>query len=294
MVDLTCIKNAVILPQTECCAYRDPAVFYDKGTFYLYCSVVEYENETSYFRIGLSKSTDLVNWSKAEYLTPRDKTKEYSSPGNLFQHNGAYYLCMQTYCRENGEFYGNEKSRVFTMKTTDFEHFDAPVLLKVKGDDVSEEKMGRMIDPYLVRDIDEPEKIWCFYKQNGVSYSYSYDMEHWHYVGSTSCGENVCVLERENAYVVIHSPENGIGFLKSKDLVSFEQALPTTYLAQSSCPWAKDRITAGFALDLKKATGQEGYLMFYHGDDDWNKKHPFGGSVAIAYTKDFVDYQTFV
>ena len=30
---------------------------------------------------------------------------------------------------------------------------------------------GRMIDPYLIEDKDEPGKWWCFYKQNGVSNS---------------------------------------------------------------------------------------------------------------------------
>ena len=45
--------------------------------------------------------------------------------------------------------------------------------------DVQREDMGRMIDPYLIRDKDEPGKWWCFYKQNGVSYSWSHDLENW-------------------------------------------------------------------------------------------------------------------
>lgn len=36
--------------------------------------------------------------------------------------------------------------------------------------------MGRMLDPYLFADKDEPGKYWCFYKQNGVSCSYSRDL----------------------------------------------------------------------------------------------------------------------
>lgn len=293
MIDLSGIKGPVVLAQTEHVGYRDPAAFYHKGVFYLYFTMVEQESKEQYFTIGLSKSKDLVHWSEPVSLTQKCKSKEYSSPGNIFEHKGKYYLSMQTYCRENGELWGNERSRIFTMETEDFEHFKEPVLLRVKGDGVPEEEMGRMIDPYLLRDKDDPEKIWCFYKQNGVSYSYSYDMEHWTYAGHTECGENVCAIIKDDTYIIIHSPENGIGMLKSKDLVHFEEAGPVNYLSQSRWVWAKDRITAACILDLTKEPDLGEYLMFYHGDNEKDGKFFFGASIGMAVTKDLKNYITF-
>lgn len=292
MIDLSAVQSPVVLAQTETRGYRDPAAFYHEGMFYLYFTMVEQEKDEQYFTIGMSKSTDLVHWSEPVRLTERAKDKEYSSPGNLFAFQGKYYLCMQTYCRENGELYGNERSRIFTMETEDFEHFAEPVLLRVKGD-VPEEEMGRMIDPYLLRDKDDPRKIWCFYKQNGVSYSYSYDMEHWVYAGHTDCGENVCALVKDDTYYLMHSPENGIGLLKSRDLVHFEEEGPVNFLSQSRWVWAKDRITAGFLLDLTEVPQVGAYLLFYHGDNEKNGAFPFGASIGMAVTKDLKHYVTF-
>lgn len=293
MIDLSGIKGPVVLHQTESTGYRDPAAFYRDGVFYLYFTMVEQEAEEQYFTIGMVKSRDLVHWSDPVSLTERSKEKEYSGPGNLFEFKGKYYLCMQTYCRENGERYGNERSRIFTMETDDFEHFKEPVLLRVKGDGVPEEKMGRMIDPYLIKDKDDPDKVWCFYKQNGVSYSYSYDMEHWTYAGHADCGENVCAIVKDNTYYLMHSPENGIGLLKSKDLVHFEEEGPVNFLSQSRWVWAKDRITAGCLLDLTEVSEVGGYLMFYHGDNEKNGTFLFGASIAMAFTKDLENYVTF-
>ena len=292
-MNLAKIKGPVVLAQTEKRGYRDPAAFYHEGTCYLYFTMVEQEGTEQYFTIGLSKSRDFIHWSEPVSLTERAKEKEYSSPGNLFAFQGKYYLCMQTYCRENGEVYGNEKSRIYTMETEDFEHFEEPVLLKVKGDEVREEDMGRMIDPCLLRDKDDPDKIWCFYKQNGVSYSWSYDMVHWTYAGHTDCGENVCALTIDDTYYLMHSPENGIGLLKSEDLRHFEESGPVNFLSQSRWPWAKDRITAGFLLDMTKEAGAGFYMLFYHGDNERNGTFPFGASIGMAVTKDLKNYITF-
>lgn len=293
MVDISKIPGPVVLAQTERYGYRDPAAFYHNGVFYLYFTMVEQQETEQYFTIGMSKSTDLVSWSEPVSLTEKAKDKEYSSPGNLFAFQGKYYLCMQTYCRENGELYGNEKSRIYVMETEDMEHFKEPVLLLVKGDAVAVEDMGRMIDPYLLRDKDDPNKIWCFYKQHGVSYSYSYDMEHWTYAGHTECGENVCAIVKDDTYYLMHSPENGIGLLKSKDLVHFEEVGAPCFLSQSRWKWAKDRITAGFLLDLTQEKEIGAYLLFYHGDNEKNGKFPFGASIGMALTKDLKNYVTF-
>ena len=70
-------------------------------------------------------------------------------------------------------------SRIFLMRSDDLVHWDDPELLRVKGDAVPREEMERMIDPYLLEDKDEPGKFWCFYKQAGVSLSWSRDLVHW-------------------------------------------------------------------------------------------------------------------
>lgn len=287
------IKTPLILKQTERLGFRDPAAYYHEGTMYLYFTMVHQEEREQYFTIGMCKSTDLIHWSEPVSLTLKDKAKEYSSPGNLFYHDGSWYLCMQTYCRENGERFGNENSRIYTMRTTDLEHFEEPVLLRVKGKDVPEEEMGRMIDPFLVRDKDAPEIIWCFYKQNGVSWSWSRDLVNWTWAGSAPCGENVCVIVKDGLYWIFHSPENGIGLLKSADLKHFEPGAPDNYLSQSRFLWARDRITAGFVLDGTQIPGIDGYLMFYHGDDERGGDFPFGASIAMAYTPDLEHYVTF-
>lgn len=81
------------------------------------------------------------------------------------------------------------------MRSRDLENWSGPELLKVKGNDVPRKKMGRMIDPYLLEDAEEEGKWWCFYKQRGVSMSYSYDLKSWTYVGNAQAGENATVID---------------------------------------------------------------------------------------------------
>lgn len=289
MINLSKLKSPVIFRQTDRYSYRDPAIHYHEGVFYLYFTLVEQTDDEQYFYVGMSKSTDLIHWSNPTTLTKRDKSKEYSSPGNILEHNGMYYLCIQTYCRENGEVFGNGNSRIFTMATKDFENFEEPTLLLVKGKDIDVKDMGRMIDPYLIRDKDDPNKIWCFYKQNGMSYSYSYDMENWVYAGNVECGENVCVIVKDDEYLIFHSPENGIGLLSSKDLIHFKNC-GITYLSQNRWNWAKDRITAGCVLDLINEPSVGVYLMFYHGDNE--DDYVFGSSIAMAYSTDLKHFNS--
>ena len=66
-------------------------------------------------------------------------------------------------------------------------------LLQLKGPDLPVERMGRIIDPYIFRDRDRQEKWWCFFKQNGVSMSWSSDLSNWTYVGSMNGGENAAL-----------------------------------------------------------------------------------------------------
>ncbi len=93
-----------------------------------------------------------------------------------------------------------------------------------------------MIDPYLLEDKDEKGRYRCFYKQRGVSMSWSYDLQNWTFHGNTDAGENVCVLVENDEYILFHSPGNGIGILKSKDLENWE-------------PWG-ELITLGLATAI--------------------------------------------
>ena len=136
----------------------------------------------------------------------------------------------------------------------------APELLRVKGSDVPVEQMGRMIDPFLFEDKDEPGKWWCLFKQNGVSRSWSRDLQHWTFVGSTSAGENASVIVEHGHDRSFHSPDNGIGVRRSSDLESW-QDLGLLTLGQTDWPWARGRITAGFVVDARQVPGVRNYQV---------------------------------
>ncbi len=272
----------LIFEQTTEYSYRDPATYIENGTIYLFFTLVENTPERQYFYVALSQSTDFINWSKPKILTEKDTLKNYSSPGNVIKHNGDYYLCLQTYPRTDAQIYGNEKSRIFIMKSKDLINWDKPVLLKVKGD-VSENDMGRMIDPYILRDDD---KFICFFKQNGVSFSTSEDLINWKYEGFTDCGENVCVIKENDEFLIFNSPQNGINIMSTKDFKSFKN-IRTLYLNQENKTWAKDRITAGFVIDASSISPYK-YAMFYHGDNEDN--YLFGATLAVAFSNDLLNW----
>ena len=269
-------RYSVVFPLSDRFAYRDPAAYIKDGTVYLFFSLVENAPDGQFFYLAESTSTDFVNWTKPVILSPRDLDINISSPGNVIFHDGYYYLSVQTYPRPNGEKYGNEKSRVFTMKSKDLMNWEEPVMLMVKGD-IPVEQMGRMIDPYILED---DGTFYCFYKQNGVSFSTSKDLINWEFKGNTACGENVCVLKENDEFYIIHSPKNGIGLLKTKDLKEFTDC-GVTYLGQEEWPWAKDRITAGFVYDLTGTGYGHRYCMFFHGDDF--DSHFFDASLAVVF-----------
>lgn len=268
----------LMFEQTTEYSYRDPAAYIENGVIYLFFTLVENTPERQYFYVAMSQSTDFINWSKPRVLTEKDNLKNYSSPGNVIKYKGEYYLCVQTYPREDGQIYGNENSRIFMMKSKNLINWESPVLLKVKGD-ISESDMGRMIDPYILQDND---KFMCFFKQNGVSFSTSTDLINWKFQGFTECGENVCVLKNNDEYIIFNSPENGINIMTTKDFKSFND-LTTLYLNQQDKPWAKDRITAGFVLEVSSVSPYK-YAMIYHGDNEDN--YLFGASLAVAFSND--------
>ena len=249
-------------------AYRDPAAVWHDGRFYLFFTLVETEGDGSVFSyLAESESADLVRWAPPRKLTPRDNAKDYSSPGNVVRDGEEWVLCLQTYPRpgnrDDGKVrYANEDARLFTMRSRDLRNWTEPELLKVKGPDVPEEAMGRMIDPYLLK---LPDGGWmCFYKQNGVSFSKSPDLRTWTPVGRAEAGENVCVVREGGRYLMVHSPENGLGLKTSADLVHWQDIPGRITLGQADWPWARGRLTAGFLLDARQVEGVGRWLLFFH------------------------------
>lgn len=287
------IKTSRLIPGDGTRAFRDPAVIYRDGVFRLYCTYVETEADGGIWMYTvLMRSTDLVRWSAPEKLTPRDRSLNFSSPGNIVEWNGEYVMCLQTYCRENGEKYGNGNSRIWTMRSPDLERWDEPRPLMVKGN-IPIADMGRMIDPYLI--YDKKKGLWnCFYKQNGVSRSTSPDLEHWDYCGSFQGGENVSVIERGGEYLMFHSPENGVGVKRSPDLEHWEDAGPLLTFGQSEpgWSWARGRLTAGFVLPFEE-DGRTVYLMFFHGTGPQDERVNFdnNASVGLAWSFDLVRWE---
>ena len=292
------INSPVLFKGDEKTAYRDPAVLFHNDQFFLFFTLVKTINEEIYSFTATSKSFDLINWSPINILTPRDQNLNFSSPGNVVRYKGKWLLCLQSYPRPDyisGDKvrYGSNDSRVFIMESKDLENWSPPKLLKVKGPSISKDKMGRMIDPYLIEDKDEKGKWWCFYKQNGVSMSYTYDFLNWTFYGNTKSGENVCVLNDGGEYVMFHSPSNGIGIKRSTNLKDWQSFGSQITLGQKHWKWAKGRITAGAVVDLREIKGIERYVMFFHGsgpnkesEGDFDKN----SSLGIAWSEDLVNW----
>ena len=293
------LKSPVIFKGDSVTAYRDPAILYNNKTFFLFFTLIEIEKDGKVFcYTASSKSRDLRKWSKPVKITPRDQKLNFGSPGNVIKFNDEWILCLQTYPRPD-HFnyqpvrYGDATARIFIMRSRNLENWSDPEILKVKGNDVPVEDMGRMIDAFLIEDKDEKGKYWCFYKQRGVSMSYSYDLVNWTYFGFTESGENSCVLTENDEYILFHSPSNGIGIKKSSDLKDWKTWGNLITLGQSGWEWAKGRISAGVVINLKEIKGIENYLMFFHGSGPLTEnKGDFdkNASLGIAWSKDLVNW----
>tara|TARA_A100001011_G_scaffold61971_1_gene61998 strand:- start:195 stop:1163 length:969 start_codon:yes stop_codon:yes gene_type:complete len=295
---LKAIDSPVLFYGDEKTAYRDPAVLFYNDQFFLFFTLVKTINGEIYSFTATSKSYDLINWSQVKILTPRDQNLNFCSPGNIVKYDGKWLLCLQTYPRPGyiqGDKvrYGSDDSRIFIMESKDLENWTNPKLLKVKGSTIREDKMGRMIDPYLIEDKDEKGKWWCFYKQNGVSMSYTYDFLNWTFYGNTKSGENVCVLKDESEYVMFHSPSNGIGIKRSSNLKDWSSFGGLITLGQKEWDWAKGRLTAGAVVDLRNIKRIAKYIMFFHGsgpnresEGDFDKN----SSIGIAWSDDLINW----
>jgi beta-xylosidase len=290
----TTLASPVLFAGDAATAFRDPAAIYHQGVFHLYFTEVKIEDGKPHSYVAWSRSTNLAEWSAPKIFSPRDQNLNFGSPGNIIRFQNRWVLCLQTYPRPKGEKYGNENSRLWIRRSDDLENWDAPELLRVKGPATPIEKMGRMIDPYLVEDREEPGKWWCFFKQNGASRAWSRDLANWTFAGRMPAGENVCVLRDGGEYVMFHSPANGIGVKRSADLQTWRDE-PLLTLGQPEWPWAQGRLTAGFVLDLRRAPGIGKALMFFHAST-YPENDPRGGfdnfaSLGLAWSDDLKTWQ---
>ena len=293
VIDFSRLESPVFLTGSKATAYRDPCGHYHDGVFRVWHTEIHGEAGGDWYAVtAVTESHDLVSWTEPRAITPVDKRLNFSSPGNVIRYGGHWVMCLQTYPTPNGGKFGDETSRVFAMSSDDLEKWDEPELIRVKGPDVAREDMGRMIDPYLVEDKDEPGKWWCFYKQNGASMSWSRDLETWTYFGHVDAGENVCLLAENGEYILFHSPSNGVGIKRSRDLENWTDYGLLT-LGQDDWPWAQGRLTAGHVLDLRDEPGIGKYLMFFHGSspEGCEQQETHGhASLAMAWSDDLVEW----
>ena len=307
-VDFSAIATSQILPCTESVGYRDPAAVFHEGSVYCFYSYVEKgEDGWTYFRLGVSISEDLVHWRGPYLLTEADRRFNYSSPGCVIWVGDEFVMCIQTYPTQNNapdQVCGDQTSRLYLIRSKDLLHWSEPELMRVHGDDVAEADMGRMIDPYIVRDIHDEGRYLVFYKQHPkgmphdktdtgypveyMCYSSTRDLKHFQYEGYVECGENVCVLPWQEGYRIYNSPQNGVACLLTKDFIHYEREAPLIF-GQKEWPWAQERLTAGFVLDGRNEPGVGKYLMFFNADAP--EHFPFCASVGIAWSDDLVNWQ---
>lgn len=305
-IDFAALESPILLHGDLKTAYRDPAVLYHDGVFHLFCTKVEVENDNRVFSYTVRcESTDLQHWSPPEKLTPREQSLNYSSPGNVVRFGDRWVLCLQTYPRpgqiwspDGTPTFANDQARLFTMTSRDLRNWTSPELLQVFGPDVPREKMGRMIDPFLIEDRDVPGRWWCFFKHRGrIGYSHSTDLVHWEYRGDAAAGENPCMIPHGNGYRLYYSPENGILCKTSEDLLHWKDTGKPIYLDQEHWPWAQGRLTAGFVLDLKSEPRIGKYLMFFHGSrgpkrGETQMNFDIDSHIGLAWSDDLETWQS--
>jgi len=289
-IDFSAIESPIILKGDANQAFRDPAACYHNGVLRLFYTYwLKDADGKRYSYTAVSKSRDLKNWTKPRIITPKDLNLNFSSPGNVIRYGDEWILCYQTYPTPNGEKYGNENCRIWITRSKDLENWGPPEMLMVKGPNVPVEKMGRLIDPYLVEDKDVPGKWWCFFDDNAVNMSYSYDLKTWTYFKRMPCGENPCVLVDNDEYILIYDPKDealGAGIMRSKDMVHWIDRGERIPLGGDQWEWAPEGIQAAFVLDLRKVKRIGKYLMFFHAGPGFKENV----SIGLAWSDNLTDW----
>lgn len=282
------LRDPVILRGDKRTAYRDAAAHYHRGTFRIYHSVTTLKDDGALvFQVGMTKSADLINWTEPVIVSPENTDTNFGDPGNVIRFRDRWIMCLESYpCPPTGNSWD---ARIYTMESDDLESWSEPELLMVKGPNLPEKEMGRVIGPYLFKDKDDDKKWWCFFKHGGIvihqpknlafggsdlppssilmqslHMSFSYDLKNWVYYGCTNSEENYCVLVDNDEYVLIDSPGNGVGVKLSKDLINWSEVGLFTF-GQRRWPWAQGRLTAGHVLDLRNLPEVGKFFMVFHG-----------------------------
>jgi hypothetical protein len=170
-------------------------------------------------------------------------------------------------------------------RSKDLENWGPPEMLMVKGPNVPIADMGRLIDPYLVKDKDVPGKWWCFFDDNAVNMSYSYDLKTWTYFKRMPCGENPCVLIHNDEYLLIYDPKDenlGAGVMRSKDMTNWIDVGQRIPIGDDQWKWAPQGIQAAFIIDLRHEKRFGKYLMFFHAGTGFKENV----SIGIAWSDD--------
>jgi len=267
------LSSPIILRGNDTTAFRDPILAWVNRKFMLiYSYVLTDPDQRVYWYTAWSTSTDLQHWSAPYIFTPKNQDLNYSSPGSLTKIGKDWVLALQTipmndvHMTDEKVKYPEDASRLWTMRTRDFIHWSAPELLRVKGPNIAEKDMGKMIDPFLLEDKDVPGQWWCFFKQNGHVYaSTSADLETWTFhPDPVATGENPEVIIDHGDYLMFYSPGNGTGVMRSHDGVTWREDQPSIVLGQKDWPWAETRITAGYVVDMRNIRGVGKYVLVCH------------------------------
>ena len=296
-VDLSALHSPILLAGNAETGYRDTTASFCDGVFYMYFSVNTIDPDgLIYWQTAWSKSANLIDWTTPRCFTPRDRMKNFSSPGNVIRDGNQFALCLQTYPTPRREDrFGDRTSRVWIMRSEDLESWGEAEMLRVEGPDVPPEEMSRVIDPYLVPDREVDGHWWCFYKKGGhVCYSHSPDLKTWQPAGTATPGENPCVIVDGDEYVLFYAPHTGIGVMRSQDMSTWRDCGVLT-LGVEDWDWAKGRLTAGFVLDLRENPRVGKALLFFHGSR-WGEKDPRGGfanwtSIGLAWSEDLYEWE---
>lgn len=289
-------------------AYRDPAASFNGKGIDLWMTKVETDMKTGliYSYIVECGTRDFFRGMDLNPVTPRDQRLNFSSPGNAVRVGNELLLCCCSYPREGYRQgdpirWGDDNARCYLLRKDLTKKGKAcvwsePELMKLKGNEVPLAEMGRMIDPYLIEDPKTPGKWWCFFKQGGISRSWTTDFKTWHYAGKMKGGENVCILRKDDGkYLMFHSPKDGIGLKESDDLENWTDLGMAKIAGRENWPWARGRLTAACVVDLRKMNGIGKYVMFFHGSgpgpETEQKYFDANASIAMVFSDDLIHWR---
>jgi hypothetical protein len=277
-------------------ATRDPALIYADGVLHCFHTAVEVRGNVCRLYVDVITSHDGAVWSQARRLTrpPLD----YSSPGNVFRHDGRWVMCLQSYPTAPGNPYGSDASRLWLMHSDDLISWGEPEIMVPEGCVARWAESPRQIDPYIV---EHDGLYWCFYKAMGqLGLLVSQDLRHWEEAlpnrpalaatqtpdGATV--ENPCVICAGDRFVMFFAPcrrGRGVGVAYSSDLLTWRDV---HYVAFPDLPWANDGPTAPMVIDIRDTDGI--WLMAFHGDRR-DETHAHAGALGLAWSQDLEHWQ---